>query len=115
MSRKITRLLLRLAGERKLPDMALRKLVEETRAHVAEGGVRWAGRTALPKTNVSGAMKAMKLRLKGMGLTHVVRMIEKGDTRGAVKELTRSIADAEREGKDATEYRRMLDLLKEIS
>jgi len=92
--------------------MALRKLIEATRQEMDESRPRWVGGTALPRTNKSGAMRAMKLRLKGLGLAHVVRMIDASDLKGAVQELTRSIADAEREGKDAIEYRRMAQVLR---
>jgi hypothetical protein len=94
--------------------MGLRELIEETREVVAESRPRWPGGLAHQKTNVKGVMKVMKLRLKGLGYDHIVRMIEKGDKKGAIKELVRAIADAERQGKDAVEYRQFIKALENM-
>jgi hypothetical protein len=95
--------------------MALKQLIDETREAMAtEGRMRWAGGTALPKTNEAGVLKTISTRLKGMGAAHIVRMLDKKDWKGAMKEITAMIADAERQGNDANtrELRSMIQALR---
>lgn len=81
-----------------------------------EGRMRWAGGTAEEPTNKKGVLKTMSTRLKGMGAMHVVRMLDKKDWKGAMKEVTTMIADAERQGDDSNtkELRAMIQALRTL-
>jgi hypothetical protein len=97
--------------------MALKQLIDETREAMAtEGRMRWAGGTALPPTNKKGILKTMSTRLKGMSAMHIVRMLDKKDWKGAMKEVTSMIVDAERQGNDANtkELRGMIQALRAL-